>query len=302
MAKRLKQALREDVGDCIRCSIGIAPNGFLAKVASDMQKPDGLVLIDAADLPGPLFKLKLRDLPGIGANMERRLADAGIVTVRELWEAGPEECRRIWGSIGGAQFWHKLQGQQVADPKQGRHSLSHSHVLPPKLRGLGEAEAVARRLTTKLGTRLRRIGFMAPLLYLSLRFADGAEEKWSRDFRLTETQDSFVLLDGLSRLWAMMRTEVAPHRRVRKVGVALGNIIPERETTGDLFGGGSGFEPKQERPEQRVALAKALDELNARYGRDTVHIGALPGQTKANEFMGSKIAFNRIPDKAEFKE
>ncbi|MBX3455423.1 hypothetical protein [Ferrovibrio sp.] len=310
IAKRLKAGLKRNVGECILCSIGIAPNAFLAKVASDLKKPDGLTVLHLADLPGPLLSLKLRDLPGIGANMEKRLNDAGVTDMPGLWNLGAREARTIWGGIGGEQFWRELRGEQVQRAEHGRHTISHSHVLPPELRPVDAAEAVARRLAAKTVARVRRIGHKARQLHLSVRFDDGGREKWTGDFRLTETQDSFVVLQAVQTLWARMRKEaVGPlRRRLRKVGVVLGDLVPEQATTADLFGGGSGFEPEPARAAARVDLAKALDELNKRYGRDTVHIGPAPGQGQGDEakeaakFMGAKIAFNRIPERAEFDE
>jgi len=67
LAVKVKQALREQVGECLTCSIGIAPNVFLGKVGSDLQKPDGLVVITKADLPGILLGLQLQDIYGIGS-------------------------------------------------------------------------------------------------------------------------------------------------------------------------------------------------------------------------------------------
>src|SRR6185436_18683516 len=69
IALAIKAALH-DLGPCLRCSVGIAPNRFLAKVASDMQKPDGLVVLHETDLPAKILPLKIRDLPGVGHNME----------------------------------------------------------------------------------------------------------------------------------------------------------------------------------------------------------------------------------------
>ncbi len=308
LAGRIKAGLRQNIGEYVRCSIGIAPNAFLAKVAGDLKKPDGLTVLEAADLPGPLFNLKPRNLPGIGANMEQRLLDAGIDSLPALWDLGPREARRIWGSIGGEMFWRELRGEAVHRAAEGRHSVSHSHVLPPSQRPEYMAQGVARRLAAKAATRVRRIGCAARLLHLSVRFDDRAHEKWSADFRLTETQDSFVILDAVDRLWQRMvaESQADQGRRLRKVGVALTDLVPETEITGDLFGGGSGFEADPALSEKRVKLAKAIDKLNAKYTRDTVHIGPLPGQRKGKkpetDFMGAKIAFNRIPDEAEFKE
>jgi nucleotidyltransferase/DNA polymerase involved in DNA repair len=89
LALKVKQALREQVGECLTCSIGIAPNVFLGKVGSDLQKPDGLVVITKDDLPGILLGLGLQDIYGIGPRMEQRLHRAGILTVEQLWKATP---------------------------------------------------------------------------------------------------------------------------------------------------------------------------------------------------------------------
>lgn len=78
IAKAIKAQIYKDIGPAIHCSIGIAPNSFLAKVATDIQKPNGLILLRPEDLPGRLFDLSLRDLPGININMEERLHRAGI--------------------------------------------------------------------------------------------------------------------------------------------------------------------------------------------------------------------------------
>ena len=73
----------------MRCSIGIAPNRYLAKVGTELQKPDGLVVLRAEDLPQKLFSLKLRDLPGVGANIEHRIQEAGIMDLPGLFALNP---------------------------------------------------------------------------------------------------------------------------------------------------------------------------------------------------------------------
>src|ERR1700726_1499744 len=87
LALKVKRALRDQVGECLTCSIGIAPNVFLGKVGSDLQKPDGLVVLTKDNLPDVLLGLELQEIYGIGARMEQRLHRAGIVTVEHLWNA-----------------------------------------------------------------------------------------------------------------------------------------------------------------------------------------------------------------------
>ena len=80
LAERIKGTIRTQVGSSLRCSIGVAPNRYLAKIAADMKKPDGFTVIRPRDLPGILHQLKPRDLPGVGARMEENLKRNGIVS------------------------------------------------------------------------------------------------------------------------------------------------------------------------------------------------------------------------------
>ena len=113
LARAVKADLFGTLG--LRSSVGIAPNVFLAKVAGDMMKPDGLTVLDEGNLPDALFRLELRDLPGIGAKMHARLLRGGIASVRELCTATPMELRKAWGGVNGERWWHMLRGSQVAD-------------------------------------------------------------------------------------------------------------------------------------------------------------------------------------------
>lgn len=87
LAQRVKCDIKKALGEWMRCSVGIAPNVFLAKVASERQKPDGLTIYNSRNLPDALFDLDLLDLPGIANQMLLRLNSHGITTVRQLYEA-----------------------------------------------------------------------------------------------------------------------------------------------------------------------------------------------------------------------
>jgi DNA polymerase-4 len=81
LGMKVKRAVKRHVGESLLCSVGLAPNRFLAKVAGEMQKPDGLTVVTLDDLPNKLYSLSLRDLPGIGRRMEARLGRHGVRTV-----------------------------------------------------------------------------------------------------------------------------------------------------------------------------------------------------------------------------
>src|SRR5271167_2953632 len=84
IALEIKQSIYKNVGEALRCSIGMAPNRYLAKIASDMQKPDGLIGLLPSQLPRAIAHLELRDLPGVGARTEVRLNAKGITTMEQL--------------------------------------------------------------------------------------------------------------------------------------------------------------------------------------------------------------------------
>jgi DNA polymerase IV len=157
LALKVKRALREHVGECLTCSIGIAPNVFLGKVGSDLQKPDGLVVITKDDPPDILLRLELQDIYGIGERMEQRLHRAGILTVAELWNATPLRPRRVWGGINGVLFHQMLHGVDIQPPSSRfSKSIGHQHVLEPDLRTRKGAHDFAQHLLTKAAERLRR--------------------------------------------------------------------------------------------------------------------------------------------------
>jgi DNA polymerase-4 len=105
VAKEIKKKIKQDVGDYLTCSIGIAPNAFLAKLATDIHKPDGLLVITPENIDKILDKLKLTDLPGIADRMAGRLRDHSIFNPLQLRYTPPDKIRKACHSIIG-EYWH----------------------------------------------------------------------------------------------------------------------------------------------------------------------------------------------------
>ena len=160
IAGRIKQRVREAVGKRITCSIGCAPNRWLAKIAADFDKPDGLTVLNPRDLPDRLLNLGLEELPGVGKRMSVRLKQAGLASIEELWQAEPGWLRSIWGSVAGVRLWYALHGYAVEAPSTRRGSIGHGRVLPPGERSIEAARPLARQLTVKAARRLRRSGLV----------------------------------------------------------------------------------------------------------------------------------------------
>jgi DNA polymerase-4 len=130
LALKFKRTLRDQVGECLTCSVGLTPNVFLGKVASDIQKPDGLVAVTRENLPGVLLELKLQDVYGIGERTEQRLHRAGIFTVAQLWQATPFQLRRVWGGINGLLFHQMLHGVDIQPPcSRFSKRIGHQNVV-----------------------------------------------------------------------------------------------------------------------------------------------------------------------------
>ena len=112
----IKQRLKAEVGNYMRCNVGIGPNRFLAKTAAGLHKPDGLDVIDHINLRAVYAGLKLTDLTGIAKHNEHRLNSVGIYTPLELLDADPTVLRKVvFKSIVGEQWHQRLRGWEVDD-------------------------------------------------------------------------------------------------------------------------------------------------------------------------------------------
>jgi DNA polymerase-4 len=301
LARRIKAGIRANVGDCLTSSVGIAPNRLLAKLASDMQKPDGLIVLTAEQLPHRLFELALRDISGIGANMERRLARDGVNDIRQLCERRPRDAGTAWGGTNGDRLWYLLHGVDLPDKATQTRSIGHSHVLSPGKRGLEPVRLTARRLALKAASRLRRKGYAARLLVLHVRFEQD-KVVWQTSRRLAATQDSFQMLAALDALFPRLAEEGRQRHgslRVRMIGVTLNEIVPVAGEQGSLFEHLDPNDPLA-RETRGLALSRAMDRLNEKFGRHAVSLGPFYGGRI--DRVGTKIAFGRIPDMDEFHE
>ncbi len=284
IAHKIKDSIRSEVGECLTSSIGIAPNRFLAKVASDMQKPDGLTVLTKSDLPKKLLHLELDDLCGIGDGMLARLHAAEIYSIQELYDAGAQELHDIWGGIEGERFYAMLRGDSVYRPESERHSISHQHVLEPPLRHKDGGRKFSRYLLMKAAQRLRSMDVYCKRVSIQVKFCKPFGY-WQNYAECPETQDSQDLLHLLECLWAK-----APDHPPLRIGVALSDFTAASRHQMDLFAVKSEIVHKNR-------LLGTLDRINKKYGYGTIGFGDLKPDFR--HFNG-RIAFQKIPDMEEF--
>jgi DNA polymerase-4 len=278
LAGRVKQAIYTQVGPYLRCSIGLAPNRFLAKVASNMQKPDGLTYITQNELPYKLYRLSLSDLPGIGRNMLVRLQNRGILNVRQLCSLSRTDMADTWQSVLGEQWWHWLRGEDSADVPTHRRTVSHSHVLAPEFRSDDGARGVFVRLIHKAANRLRRMSYWARKMQVGLSYSNG-HPKWRTTAYLSRCQDTPAMLRAFEELWAARPVGGVP----LKVSMVLLDLTSTANTPLPLFA--------EERRDLRAT--KAMDAINERIGSNSLYFASMH---TAREQAPMRIAFTHIPD------
>lgn len=264
LGRRLKAAIRDQVGSELRCSIGVGPNHLLAKIAGKIEKPDGLQWLSPENMPDRIAHLSLDDLPGISHGVKARLQRASVWSVVELYALDPRHARQIWRSVEGERFVRALQGMDIPLRPTKRNGYGNSKVLAPEYRRPEQARLVGRWLTEKAAERLRRDEFCARRYSLMIRLA--GSRGWSRSRTLTPGQNTAVFLEIFERLWTLFM-EARPDC-VLSVGVHLGDVIPLSERSGELFlpltpGRQSGGEK----------LAAVIDRLNRRYGKRAIRYG-----------------------------
>jgi DNA polymerase-4 len=307
IALEIKQAIKDDVGETLRCSIGMAPNRYLAKIASDMQKPDGLIGLLPSQLPRAIAHLALRDLPGVGARTEIRLNAKGITTMEQLLALDRNGMHALWDSVWGDRLYHWLRGSDTGDdgapvPSEVQKSLGHSHVLGPEFRSDEGAWSVAHKLLHKAAMRLRMEHFYCGAMSVAVKYAlsreqvaraakQGAKTKqhtsgiqqlsWGMEAKFREAQDTLSLLDVLKKVWAK-RPRGEEYARPFFVGVTLRELLPESEHQAGLFG----------EPDNRNQLSATMDKLNLKYGHTTLHFA---GMLPARDTAPTRIAFTQIP-------
>ncbi|NQW08819.1 MAG: impB/mucB/samB family protein [Alphaproteobacteria bacterium] len=284
LADRIKRGLRETIGPAVTCSIGLAPNRLLAKIAGDMRKPDGLTWILPAEIKEKLAPLALDELPGIGKGNLARLRNAGVGTVSALLDLDPRHARAIWHSVAGERFLRALQGGPYGELDTRRRQISHSQILAPENRSHPMARAVARVLLEKATRRMRREGYCAGRLWVGCRDRSGGRH--GVEVRLPATQSDRALLGLFDHLWR--RIEVRAEPSLKKVSIGLSDLVAVGARQGDLF-----IDRRLDIERRDERLAKAVDTIKDRFGASAIRYGAMPKGLAA--YTGGRIAFTRIP-------
>ena len=271
----IKQRLLTEVGDWMRCNVGIASNRFLAKLAGELHKPDGLDEITPKNQRDIFATLKLTDLPGINVRMERRLNAVSIYTPLQFLDADEETLvKLVCKSIDGSKWYRRLRGIEVDDVLYGIKSVGRQYVLESRLLTREETSARIFHLAEDVGYRLRSKELYARGVFV-----------WTYGYDDIYSHKSIILKNVINTdadicrvVMQLFDTLPSP---VRIIGVTLYKLQnhPEAQLC---------FE--QERIERAQNICTAIDKINLRFGARTVH----SARSMGTDHVKTKIPFGSV--------
>jgi DNA polymerase-4 len=262
IARRVKARIRAETG--LTASVGVAPNKFLAKLASDQGKPDGLVVVPPEQVVAFLAPLPVGRLWGVGARAEARLHALGVRTVGQL-AALPE--RRLLDPFGeaGRHLWQLAQGQddRPVVPDREAQSLSTETTFARDIADRQALRAGLLDLVDHLAGRLRRHGRHAQTLAVTIRSADFRTQ--TRSQALPEATDLTEVL-GQAALALFERSLSRDLLPVRLLGVGVSRLAGAGEVQGQLFDAAWRA--------RRAALDRAVDAIRGQFGAAAIRRGS----------------------------
>lgn len=258
----------------ITCSIGVAPNKLLAKLASEMKKPDGLTIIRPEDVSRVLEHMPIKELCGVGRNMERHLKMMSIYTCGELGRCDEARLTRKFGIIGSRL---KQMGQGIDDspviPAEDADevkSVGHSTTLKQDITSRSDILRYLLQLSEMVGRRARRYGVAGRTVHLTIRYADFTTFGKQASMQQHVNRSEDIYTGAVAILDSMEITQP-----IRLLGVRITNLCYQREQL-----------PLFEEERRKVFMISAMDEVNDRFGDFTVTYGSLLGN---NEEKGSHV-------------
>lgn len=254
IAREIKQKIKHQLD--LSCSIGIAPSKILAKMASDLEKPDGLVIITADNIASRIWPLAVDKLFGVGPQTTAALNSLGVFTIGDLAGFPVAVLKQRFGAYG-PYLAQLAQGQDhsLVDPNPDTaKSIGNSITLPQDAETAAEIETILLALAEEVGTRLRRRNLKGSTITVSVK---------TPDFRLITRSRTYPeatnLTETIYRRAGEIYRQHLQGRRVRLVGVTVSNITAAGAGTQlSLFSASE--------DDKRARLAQTVDQVRARFG------------------------------------
>ncbi|MBN9670106.1 DNA polymerase IV [Roseibium aggregatum] len=251
--------LETDIG--ITASVGLAPNKFLAKLASDLEKPRGFSVIGAAEAKAVLAAMPVGRIWGVGKVFQKKLERDGIRTIGQLQDMEANDLARRYGSIGLrlAQLSHG-EDSRLVKPERGAKSVSTETTFRTDISSFDTLRPILRDLSEKVSARLKKSGLSGRGVTLKLKTAD-----FKTVTRARHLTDPTQLADRIFAAGVALLENEADGRRFRLIGIGVSDLESEdRADPQDLV---------DQSAERRKHAEHAMDKLRDKFGKSAVELG-----------------------------
>ncbi len=260
VAAEIQQRIRSEIG--LGCSIGIGPNKLVAKLGSNLEKPNGLVEIKQEDIASVFEHIPLQDLQGlgIGRKLAPRLETLGIRTAGQLGSASPDMMSALFGRVGGYHLGRIGRGEDDSIVKKywehpQAKSVGHSHTLPQDTWSIPVLQSYLRLLSEKVGKRLREGQLIGRTVDFVVRSADFTTVMKQRTLQHYIKHGKDIYTVG----WSIFKELLPLRQPVRLVGITVSGLMRDMHQQYLL-----------EDIERQERLTEVLDSINEKYGDSTI--------------------------------
>ncbi len=281
-AWEIKKRIKQEIGEWLTVSVGIASNRYLAKVASGLEKPDGLIIIDQKNFQNIYQKMKVEELCGIKFRNMLRLHRVGIFTVRDMYRADIIRLKAAFMSINAYYWYLRLRGFEIDEVEFTRKSFGHSYAIYKATNNITMLSCLLCKLVEKMGKRLRSAGYSAQGIHMSLEYSDYSF--WHHGHT---TPSKMYASQELYQQARKLMLSAIPLKPVRIIAVSCFKLT--KNPLNQLY-----LLPSEEK---KRALTSAIDAVNERFGIFTVFPATMMG---SKDYIPDRIAFGGIRELEEF--
>jgi len=267
IALSIKERIKERLN--LICSLGVAPNKFLAKIASDMDKPDGLIIIMQEDVDKFIESLPIHKVPGVGKNTNDKLKLMGVKTLGDVKKYPEEVLVRRFGTFGRrlAKLADGID-RSVVTPVSETKSISAEETLPEDTEDKDVLGKYILKQSEKIGRELRKLGIRARTISVKIKHSNFKQVTRSVTIR-EPTQSSEVIIRGASQLLENYRMP----GKTRLIGVGVSNLVSGVEQVQTDI-----FEQDSTKNSNWQRLDKAIDTITDKFGTEIIKRASLKGR------------------------
>lgn len=290
LALQIKKDISGQVGEYVKCSIGISQNVFLAKLATEIQKPDGLIEINPHNIKSYLQRIQLTDFPGIAKANEKRLNKAGIYHPIDMYNASESLLRKAFGGVVGNYWFYRLHFREVDLYTSSYKRMSAMRTLSAKTRQSKQAlMGMLISLCTRLEQRMVKSEIFCKEIYFYAGYYQNAE--WKTSIKLQQPLQDAIdivhhILQRINTYEQQTNTAKIFTRDMRAMSVIVGDFVDARYLQYSLF----------DNRLKKDVLRKTVYNIKDRFGKNTVRKAC---EIIEDGHMKDAIGFGSVKDMYE---